>query len=472
MAENFYGITDTGKMRDNNEDAFIAENVLHDRYIAACVIDGVGGYEGGEIAATLAREAILDHLKDPFEDVTGTLKKSFVAANEKIYKEKHITGQNGQMACVLTLALADISENKFYYAHVGDTRLYLFRDDSLVKVTHDHSFVGFLEDSGRLSEEAAMHHPKRNEINKALGFDQVEFSQPGYIETGESPFLPGDIILLCSDGLSDMLSNKVITSILSSDQSLKDKCRSLIGAANDAGGKDNITVVLVENDKLRPSLTATRPAAKKKEVQEQEPAVRNEPEIPVDDTEEIQPRGRRSAVVILAILLFLSLAALSWFVYHDYLRKPKAVMPAPATVHNVDTAGIKLSDSINRPVAKEIYLSRIFSQPIYLHDSIAITRDSLTIHGGGIKIIADSNYRGAAFMLPQNCKYILIDSLVLENFATGFIVHNTALHLKNVRFTNCDIPVAHQIHLPNDKSVSGKLEDGSFSYPDSQQVKH
>src|SRR6185503_13003241 len=118
MADNFYGITDTGKMRDNNEDAFIAENVLHDRYIAACVIDGVGGYEGGEIAATLAREAIMDHLKDPFDDVTGTLKKSFVAANEKIYKEKHVTGQNGQMACVLTLALADIAENKFYYAHV------------------------------------------------------------------------------------------------------------------------------------------------------------------------------------------------------------------------------------------------------------------------------------------------------------------------------------------------------------------
>ena len=121
------------------------------------------------------------------------------------------------MACVLTLVLADVEENKFYYAHVGDTRLYLLRDNSLVKVSNDHSFVGFLEDNGRLTEEAAMRHPKRNEINKALGFDEEQLLQPDYIETAESPFLPSDILLLCSDGLSDMINQKTITSILTSN---------------------------------------------------------------------------------------------------------------------------------------------------------------------------------------------------------------------------------------------------------------
>src|SRR5436190_6122640 len=114
MAENFFGDTDAGKMRDNNEDALIAENILNERYIAACVIDGVGGYEGGEVAAKLAREAILDHLQAPSENIIQTLKDSFAAANEKIYKEKHTSGENGQMACVLTLVVADIAENKFY----------------------------------------------------------------------------------------------------------------------------------------------------------------------------------------------------------------------------------------------------------------------------------------------------------------------------------------------------------------------
>ncbi len=93
------------------------------------------------------------------------------------------------MACVLTCVVAHIKNNKFYYAHVGDTRLYLLRDHSLVKISKDHSVVGFLEESGRLSEEDAMRHPRRNEINKALGFE--EDIDADLIETGESPFLTG-----------------------------------------------------------------------------------------------------------------------------------------------------------------------------------------------------------------------------------------------------------------------------------------
>jgi len=157
-----------------------------------------------------------------------------------------------------------LRETNFNYAHVGDTRLYLFRDNSLVKVTHDHSFVGFLEDSGRLSEEAAMQHPKRNEINKALGFDEEKFLEPDYIETGESPFLPGDILLLCSDGLSDMLNSRTIIGILSSPQNIKEKSKELINAANKAGGKDNITVVLLQNNKPPIQQEATKPLLIKK----------------------------------------------------------------------------------------------------------------------------------------------------------------------------------------------------------------
>ncbi len=207
MAENYFGITDTGRQRDNNEDNFIAEPVFNNTLIAACVIDGVGGYEGGEVAAAIARESILQSFSGTAAELFVTMKNAFNNANEKIYQEKLNGNKNKNMACVLTLALADIPNNKLHYAHVGDTRLYLLRDNSLVKLTKDQSFVGFLEDTGRLTEETAMTHPKRNEINKALGFDPNIPVQTDYIETGESPFLPGDAILLCSDGLTDMINS-------------------------------------------------------------------------------------------------------------------------------------------------------------------------------------------------------------------------------------------------------------------------
>ena len=146
MADNFFGLTDTGRLRDNNEDAFIAQKLPGSSLIVACVIDGVGGYEGGEIAAQLAKDTILEKLKSRKQDLSGILKDALVAANEKIYHERLNNSERQSMACVLTLVLADVAKNEFHYAHIGDTRLYLMRDRSLVKVTRDHSFVGFLED--------------------------------------------------------------------------------------------------------------------------------------------------------------------------------------------------------------------------------------------------------------------------------------------------------------------------------------
>ena len=125
----FYsGITHTGKVRENNEDAFLVERILEDRFILACVIDGVGGYEGGEVAARIAKDAILEHLQKPAEDLFLAIREAVVIANEKIYAEKISSERNVRMACVLTIAVIDLTYNQFYYAHDGDTRLYLLRD--------------------------------------------------------------------------------------------------------------------------------------------------------------------------------------------------------------------------------------------------------------------------------------------------------------------------------------------------------
>src|SRR5665213_2320352 len=248
MAEYYYGITDKGKCREKNEDTFFAREIINNRFLVAGVIDGVGGYEGGDIAAGIARSVIMKNLETLSENVIEGLRQAIIAANDKINEEKKVAGINERMACVLTCVVADIKNNKCWYAHVGDTRIYLMRDHSLVKISKDHSVVGFLEESGRLSEEEAMRHPRRNEINKALGFEQDISSPEDFIETGESPFLPGDQLLLCSDGLTDMISSEAIMSRLTSEKDISSKAGSLINAANDAGGNDHITAVLVENN--------------------------------------------------------------------------------------------------------------------------------------------------------------------------------------------------------------------------------
>src|SRR6476646_11299777 len=117
MADNFFGITDVGQVRTNNEDAFIAQKL--GRSIVACVIDGVGGYEGGEVAAALARQAIIDYLSVPSGDITTMLREAFVVANEKIDAEKKRNPNYESMACVATLAMVDVAAKTFYYAHIG-----------------------------------------------------------------------------------------------------------------------------------------------------------------------------------------------------------------------------------------------------------------------------------------------------------------------------------------------------------------
>ncbi len=173
MAEYFYGITDKGKRREKNEDTFFAREIPGTQLLIAGVIDGVGGYQGGDIAAEIARSVILEKSGNHFRrNVIESLRQAIIAANVKINEAKKEEAGNDQMACVLTCVVVDKKNNICWFAHVGDTRIYLLRDHSLVKLSNDHSVVGFLEESGRLSEDEAMRHPRRNEINKALGFEK------------------------------------------------------------------------------------------------------------------------------------------------------------------------------------------------------------------------------------------------------------------------------------------------------------
>lgn len=242
----FCGLTDTGKRRTNNEDAFVAEK-LDDNTVLAVVIDGVGGYEGGEVAAEIAQREIPSYLKEFNRgERLELLKQAVVCANNAIFDRRQLDIARPNMSCVLTSALIDADRRVIDMVHVGDTRMYQYHNGELLKLSHDHSYVGFCEEIGGLTEEQAMNHPRRNEISRAVGEERHGVSDQSFLEAVEHPLLPDSILLLCSDGLTDLVASAQIVSILEQDVPLEEKTKQLVNAANEAGGKDNITVVLVE----------------------------------------------------------------------------------------------------------------------------------------------------------------------------------------------------------------------------------
>ena len=457
----FYsGVTHAGKVRENNEDAFLVERILQDRYILACVIDGVGGYEGGEVAARIARDAILEHLQKPAEDLFLAIREAVVIANQKIYAEKIASERNVRMACVLTIAVIDLTYNQFYYAHVGDTRLYLLRDYTLVKITRDDSFVGFLEDSKRLSEEEAMKHPKRNEINKALGFDPNIGLISDYIETGISPFLPGDILLLCSDGLTDMIDSKTITRILTTKNKIPEKAAALVDAANNAGGKDNVTVVLLHNTNKRATLEVTKPTiVKKKESQ----LANGDPAIQENGLPESKRKSHRWPTVLLVLLCLGLLAALLWqlsknkkqeLVQATIPDKPKNSNEALLQQNILSNSMVVLSDST-------------YGSSIVISDTIFIARDSIHINGNNLVLQSDTREKSVAFLIAPSCRYVLFENIIFENFEKAVIDQSPGVRLNNVRFRNCDISIDHYYRFSSDSAITGSFVDSVLLKSDS-----
>ncbi|SHE52151.1 PP2C family protein-serine/threonine phosphatase [Flavisolibacter ginsengisoli] len=452
MADNFFGLTDTGRIRDNNEDAFVARQVFNKQWILASVIDGVGGYEGGEVAAEITKEEFLNSFTTLPSDPIRKMKEAIISSNERIYKEKLESGKNSSMACVVTLALVDVKNNKFYYAHVGDTRLYLYRDHSLIKVTRDQSFVGYLEDSGRISEEEAMRHPKRNEINKALGFDNQSILAEDYIETGESPFLPGDALLICSDGLSDMISSARISQVLEKKSSLEQKAAELIEAANEAGGKDNITVVLVQNNKKPLKQPASKPVlVKKKKV---EPVIsRNDMDESVEPVATTKHQTVASQVSnpgkrhnnILWILSILCLLFLSGFIWMWWSKNHFSGTPGEVVKKEKNVQEIRLQTFINASPGDTVELETGSKDHIlYLTDTLWVNRPSLYLKGKNTILLRDSSSSNrVAIMVSPECRSLVIDSLTIDGFDIGIsMTGKESLQLKGVKFKNCPINVA------------------------------
>lgn len=235
--------TDPGRERENNEDLTLCDP---ERGIYA-VIDGVGGESGGEVAAQAAADILRARLSRRTTDLDRLVREAIAQANRKIYERAQGDPRLAGMSCVLTVAIVDADRDRATVGHVGDSRLYRLRRGKIEKITRDHSPVGAREDAGEISEDEAMHHPRRNEIFRDVGSAAHEPDEEGFIDTHDIPFGPDDALLLCSDGLSDMITSARMREIVEGNAGdPKTAIRRLIEAANEAGGKDNISAVLVE----------------------------------------------------------------------------------------------------------------------------------------------------------------------------------------------------------------------------------
>ena len=237
--------TDIGKVRDHNEDDYVAlgEKESPPGVDALLVVaDGMGGHAAGEVASKMTVDGIVQSLNDQGEEVSNLegnafgvfLGKVLEDVNQEVWQAAQEDDKRGMGT---TCTLVAIRGDQLFLAHIGDSRAYLLRDGELHQISKDHSWVEDAVDQGVITREQARVHPNRNVITRAIGLEQ----QP-QIDTSVMPLADGDLLLLCSDGLNSMIPDEDIHRILTGSGP-EEVCQALIDAANEAGGHDNTTVV-------------------------------------------------------------------------------------------------------------------------------------------------------------------------------------------------------------------------------------
>ncbi len=233
------GISDTGLRRPGNEDSFATNNEA-----SFCLVaDGMGGAAAGEIASRIFTETATQTIHKTEQrsekDAIALVKEIFLTANTKIRAHISEFPNHSGMGCTAELIL--FHEQGFVLGHIGDSRTYRLRQNQLVRLTKDHSLVQDQLDQGIISKDEARTHRLRNVISRAVGVsDQLE------VDIIRGRYFAGDLFLLCSDGLTDMVSDEAIEKTVTSRDPLENRCNLLIEQAKSGGGRDNITAVLIE----------------------------------------------------------------------------------------------------------------------------------------------------------------------------------------------------------------------------------
>ncbi|HET7707567.1 MAG TPA: Stp1/IreP family PP2C-type Ser/Thr phosphatase [Thermoanaerobaculia bacterium] len=244
-----YGLTHVGRQRQHNEDSFL----VADEAKLYLVADGMGGHAAGEIASRIAVDSISEFILHTKEDdgtwphaydehyrrTTNRLMAAVRMANTRVLEAMRKDARLRGMGTTVVACMAD--DKTMSFAHVGDSRAYLIRDNQLSRITNDHSWVFEQVQAGMLTEAEAEKHPLRNVITRALG-GALQVTP----DASEVEIQSGDVYLLCSDGLTGMVPEEEILRIVSDNQKLEDACQVLIDKANERGGLDNVTAILVK----------------------------------------------------------------------------------------------------------------------------------------------------------------------------------------------------------------------------------
>jgi PPM family protein phosphatase len=326
--------TDVGQVREGNEDAFLVEPPLY------AVADGMGGHRGGEVASQLALETV----EQLFHAGDGTLAEQVREANRVVFErsseDRTVTGMG------TTLTAAVIEGNLARLAHVGDSRAYLLRAGAMRQLTEDHTLVGRMMKAGEISSAEAEVHPHRNVLTRALG------TEPDVsVDEDEVGLLDGDRLLLCSDGLTSMVTEEQIQAILESATSPQQAADRLVRAANRAGGVDNITVVVL--DLLDDEGWPVEPGSARREasvdaVPDHAPAPSQSP-VPVPTRRSLLRAGL--AVVIALVVLAAGLVALRvWLDGRWYVgvaeERVAIYQGIPASILGFDLSHVELQTEI------------------------------------------------------------------------------------------------------------------------------
>jgi serine/threonine protein phosphatase PrpC len=294
-------VTDTGRRRMRNEDAYVFEPPLF------AIADGMGGARAGEVAAGIAAAALKEGRRTVTDE--ASLEAVIEEANRRVWQRSLSDPGTSGMGTTVTVAFVDATEDRVVFGQVGDSRAYRLRGDQLEQVTTDHSLVAELVRSGVLTPEEAERHPQRSAITRAVGTESA-IEADVFAVTAE----PGDLYLLCSDGLTDMLgADDIAATILDAERDPVAAGEALVAAANAEGGEDNITVVLfelVEGDPEEPEDEPTDGTEPDATQLEETSAVATTPHDV--RTHGAGPGGRLAAIGLIALVLVVGALVLYW----------------------------------------------------------------------------------------------------------------------------------------------------------------
>jgi serine/threonine protein phosphatase PrpC len=465
------GNTHPGMRRTENEDTFTCRQLWSPDKALLVVVDGVGGYAGGKRAAAIARDSIDQYMLTPKGDTLTMLREAVIFANNRIAEERMLNPKYGEMCCVLTAAVADASAGLVYFVHVGDTRLYRYRKGELQKLTKDHSFVGLREDAGEITEREAMDHPQRNQILREVGSSIHRIDDEDFMQYGKDELLPGDGLLLCSDGLTDMVTTKQIGEILATSAALNTKVNNIIALANDMGGHDNITVVLLKNNRAKQTTQPVNGTKAKKTVKTKPdttaatapPSVNkaidksNKPAQP--DTKPVKKSGGSNKWLKWNVPVIVLLAASSWFFFSRNNETPSATPDKPTNVQQVKS----VDDTVRKMPAT------IFSGQHAAPSGPGVTQTPDTLRlSAPMNLVAVQRYADSVgntiLLLPAKGKVnhfaaveinkasakagdtLVIRNLRMKGFEVGIKVSIPVyVKLENTFFENVKYPVSNQV---------------------------